>query len=126
MKIPRFRLAVVLVVFAVVALVLGALQARRLNLKGEIARLESEGCTVPFDDHWLWPSAPDGAGVTFRQESDEVFTLVSKEYEPMEAIEHFKALRNRLNNLGVADVSMFIVQTRQGVEVRELVDITQL
>ena len=44
----------------------------------------------------------------------------------MEAIEHFKALRNRLNNLGVADVSMFIVQTRQGVEVRELVDITQL
>jgi len=128
MKLLRFRLSTILICFIVVALLLGYAQVRRRHLANSFAELKAKGCNAAFEDHWLWPVAPEEAGVTFREwQGDDRFTVeaggdAAPEFVAItQVIEHFKSLRAELLNLGVKEVSMFTVRTdpASGVDVTD-------
>lgn len=107
MKLLRFRLSSILIAFTVVAMLLGYTQVRRRSLKQAFADLSANGCRMRFEDHWLWPVAPEEAEVVFRQHPSGDYSLTS---QPLmlksDRIETFKALRSELLGLGVTDVWM--------------------
>lgn len=126
MKLLRFRLSSILLCFAVVALLLGYAQVRRRHLATSFAELKAKGCNAAFEDHWLWPVAPEEADVTFRKwQGDYGYTVeAAGDAEPAfmampQVIERFKSLRAELLNLGVKEVSLFKVRTdpASGVDV---------
>ena len=106
MKCPRFKLATLLTATAAVAAILGYTQVRRRHLNQEFAALSASGCPSAFEDHWVWPTAPEAMGITFLADANNRLTLGSKPFTSEEAFDHYKALRDRLYDLGVENVWM--------------------
>jgi hypothetical protein len=128
MKLFRYRLSSILICFTVVALLLGYAQVRRRHLATSFAELKAKGCNAAFEDHWLWPVAPEEAGVTFREcQGDDGYTVeagggAAPEFMAItQVVERFKSLRAELLKLGVKEVSMFTVRTdpASGVDVTD-------
>lgn len=106
MRLPRFKISTLLLFTAVIAVLLGYAQARRINLNREFAALTASGCPTAFQDSWLWPTAPGGVGVTFHTHADKSFTLAAKSFTHEEAFGEFRRLRDKLHALGVENVWM--------------------
>jgi hypothetical protein len=106
MTLPRVRLSGILIVVAVVASVLGALQVRRNNLKRELAELTGKNGVYKFNDDWLWPTPPESVGIAFRYEGRNRVLLDSKAYTPTQAVEQFHAMEANLRDFGVKRVWM--------------------
>lgn len=106
MRLPRFKISTLLLATAVIAVLLGYAQARRLTLKREFAALAASGCPAVYHDSWLWPSVPGGMGITFRTHADNSLTLAAKSFTREEAFGEFRILRDKLHALGVENVWM--------------------
>lgn len=110
MKLLRFRLSSVLIAFTVVAVLLGYTQVRRHSLKQTFAELEAKGCSFLYEDHWLWPVAPEEAEIVFREHPSGDYSLEKGAYtaQPLmsksDQVDLFKVLRSELLILGVKDV----------------------
>jgi hypothetical protein len=112
MQLPRFKLVSLLLLAVVVALPLGWLQARRLHLKRELAKLEGAGATVSVQDNGLWLTAPC-VKVEMRRGPEGRLSIGGKEVSPAEASDWMYAINDQLRRLALAEKSILLAVTNE-------------
>ena len=110
MKLPRFRLMALFIAVAVIALPLGWLQVRRLDLKHQLAQLEAEGCKVSYEDNGLWITAPQ-VEVAMGVDRNGGLLIGAQNVSPEEASDRFFELQDQLRLIAVADKTIRMVTT---------------
>lgn len=133
MKFLRFRLSSVLICFTVVAVVLGYTQARRQKLMHGLWKLTGRGCRMGFEDHWLWPVAPESADIVFRQHPSGDYSMEkpgAHAWQPLmskaERLELFKSLQSELLDLGVDRISLLTVRRGSAGDITNAVALESL
>lgn len=118
MKLLRFRLSSILVCFTVIALLLGYTQVRRRCLAKSLAELGAKGCDSGWEDHWLWPAAPEFADVMFRELPSGEWSLeytrpdYAEQFNSLgKVVERFKSLQSEALALGIERVQFHKVLT---------------
>ncbi len=107
MRRPRFKLIVIFIVVTALALPLGWLQYRRLDLKHELSKLKSDGCTVSFQDNGLWLTAPQ-VRVKMRKSSEGQLSIGDGDVSPDEASDRIYEMQDQFRKLDVDDKTILL------------------